>query len=89
MHASFLSQHLADELVLFVAPKVFGHSGLTWSGALGPRAPAVELTQLSAELVGGDVLITGLFPPRVPRRRAAQRPTARSVEPSKRLATVK
>lgn len=59
-HAEFLKAGLFDELVLFVAPKVFGHDGLTWSGLLGVREPsaAIALENLHAEPVGDDLMIT-------------------------------
>ena len=59
-HAEFLKAGLFDELVLFVAPKLFGHDGLTWSGLLGVKDPAaaIELEHLHAELVGEDLMLT-------------------------------
>lgn len=59
-HAEFLKAGLFDELVLFIAPKLFGHDGLTWSGLLGIREPAeaVQLENLHAETVGEDLMIT-------------------------------
>ncbi|MFO0597666.1 MAG: bifunctional diaminohydroxyphosphoribosylaminopyrimidine deaminase/5-amino-6-(5-phosphoribosylamino)uracil reductase RibD [Myxococcaceae bacterium] len=58
-HRRFLSQDLADELVLFVAPKLFGHEGLTWSGVLGVKDPgaALQFGPLEATALGGDVML--------------------------------
>lgn len=63
VHGSFLSAGLVDELVLFVAPKLFGHDGLTWSGALGvaDAAKAPRFEQLAAASVGTDLLVTARF----------------------------
>lgn len=68
VHAAFVAQHLADELVLFLAPKLFGRGGLGWLGELGALTPssAPKLAQLSFEAVGDDVLLRGLFAPRRP-----------------------
>jgi diaminohydroxyphosphoribosylaminopyrimidine deaminase/5-amino-6-(5-phosphoribosylamino)uracil reductase len=59
-HRSFLAAGLVDELVLFVAPKLFGHSGLTWSGALAVNDPAkaVQFEALDAVRVGPDLMVT-------------------------------
>ncbi|MEW6433243.1 MAG: bifunctional diaminohydroxyphosphoribosylaminopyrimidine deaminase/5-amino-6-(5-phosphoribosylamino)uracil reductase RibD [Myxococcota bacterium] len=60
VHQSFLRAGLADEVVLFVAPKLFGDPGLTWTGALGVERPeqAVRLEGLEARPVGPDLMIT-------------------------------
>lgn len=60
VHRSFLEAGLVDELVLFVAPKLFGHGGLTWSGALGVKDPskALQFEALDAVRVGPDLMIT-------------------------------
>ncbi len=59
VHGSFLKAGLWDELWLFVAPKLFGHEGLTFSGALGiaqaSRAPVVQIA--SVDRVGEDLLV--------------------------------
>ena len=59
-HRSFLAGGLVDELVLFVAPKLFGHGGLTWSGALGVSDPstALQFDALDAVRVGPDLMVT-------------------------------
>lgn len=65
VHGSFLRAGLADEVVLFVAPKLFGDPGLTWTGALGVSSPerAVQLDGLAARPVGPDLLITARLRP--------------------------
>ncbi len=59
VHGSFLEAGLVDELMLFMAPKLFGHGGLTWSGALEVKDPskAVRFESLDAVRVGPDLLI--------------------------------
>lgn len=66
VHGAFLSAGLFDELVLFVAPSVFGHAALTWTGGLLAKTPAKALRfeGLHAERVGDDLMVTA-------RRRAA------------------
>lgn len=77
VHASFLRAGLADEVVLFIAPVLFGDPGLTWTGALGVAAPerAPRLEALSVATVGPDLMITG---------RLAQRGASRSGSSSRR-----
>lgn len=60
VHGAFLEAGLVDELMLFMAPRLFGHGGLTWSGALDVKDPAkaLEFESLTAERVGPDLLIT-------------------------------
>jgi diaminohydroxyphosphoribosylaminopyrimidine deaminase/5-amino-6-(5-phosphoribosylamino)uracil reductase len=60
VHESFLREGLADEVVLFVAPKLFGDPGRTWTGALGVEDPdrAVRLEGLEAKSVGPDLMIS-------------------------------
>ncbi|PTL82420.1 bifunctional diaminohydroxyphosphoribosylaminopyrimidine deaminase/5-amino-6-(5-phosphoribosylamino)uracil reductase RibD [Vitiosangium sp. GDMCC 1.1324] len=59
MYGSFLRAELADELLLFVAPKLIGSEGLSWTGSLGVKQMARALTvgKLSFEQVGDDLLI--------------------------------
>ncbi len=59
MYGSFLRQELADELLLFVAPKLIGGEGLSWSGSLGIKqmARALTVNTLSFEQVGEDLLL--------------------------------
>ena len=63
--ASLLREGLADELLLFLAPKLIGADGISWTGDLGVRrmASALKLRHLSVEAVGEDVLIRALLPP--------------------------
>ena len=59
MYGSFLRESLADELLLFVAPKLIGSEGLSWSGSLGVKQMGRALTvgKLSFEQVGEDLLL--------------------------------
>lgn len=59
LHSSFLKSGLWDELLLFVAPKLAGHEGLTWSGRLGvsQMTKAITLGALTVEPVGPDLLL--------------------------------
>ncbi len=65
-HASFLRGGWCDELLLFMAPKLFGRDGLTWSGGLGIASPsrALQLEELRALSVGPDVMLSALCRPR-------------------------
>jgi len=60
LHACFLHQGLADELVLFIAPKLIGGDGLSWVGSLGVRRmrEALQLADLSVARVGEDLLVS-------------------------------
>lgn len=60
LYASMLREHLVDELVLFVAPKIFGGEALTWSGLLGVKSvrSALQYELLHVEHVGSDLLVT-------------------------------
>ena len=64
VHQSFLEAGLVDELVLFMAPKLFGHGGLTWSGALQVNDPAkaLQFETLDAVRVGPDLMVTARRP---------------------------
>jgi diaminohydroxyphosphoribosylaminopyrimidine deaminase/5-amino-6-(5-phosphoribosylamino)uracil reductase len=66
VHAAFLEAGLADEVALFVAPTLFGHGGLTWSGplAVGRVREALRLEPLEAEPVGPDLFVRALLPRR-------------------------
>lgn len=57
--SSFLREGLADELLLFIAPKLVGAEGLTWSGGLGVRkmAQAMALGPPEIERLGPDLLL--------------------------------
>jgi diaminohydroxyphosphoribosylaminopyrimidine deaminase / 5-amino-6-(5-phosphoribosylamino)uracil reductase len=57
--ASALAADLWDELWVFVAPKLVGAKGLTWSGELPVRrmAGALAVGELEIQKVGKDVLL--------------------------------
>ena len=57
--SSVLSQGLADELWVFVAPKLVGAGGLTWTGSLPVKAmaSAMAVGELQVEKIGTDVLV--------------------------------
>jgi diaminohydroxyphosphoribosylaminopyrimidine deaminase/5-amino-6-(5-phosphoribosylamino)uracil reductase len=79
---SLLRDRLADELWVFLAPKVVGKSGLSWVGELGVArmARALELGTLEVERCGKDVLLRSLLqPPAAPSQEAL---TATSRRPS-------
>lgn len=60
VHGSFLRAGLVDEALIFVAPKLFGADGLTWSGLLGVGAAddALRFELESVSRVGPDLLIS-------------------------------
>jgi diaminohydroxyphosphoribosylaminopyrimidine deaminase/5-amino-6-(5-phosphoribosylamino)uracil reductase len=62
--ASLIRERLADELVLFIAPKLVGGGGISWTGDLRTdrMAKALKLKQLSIEPSGEDVLLRSLLP---------------------------
>ena len=57
---SFLKEKLADELLLFIAPKIIGASGISWAGELGVNemAKALKLDATKVERVGDDILVS-------------------------------
>jgi diaminohydroxyphosphoribosylaminopyrimidine deaminase/5-amino-6-(5-phosphoribosylamino)uracil reductase len=59
VHQQFLDARLFDELWVFVAPKLVGAEGLTWSGNLGieQMKNALQLHLESVERIGDDVLV--------------------------------
>ena len=59
VHQQFLEQDLFDELWLFVAPKLAGGEGVTWSGELGIKrmADAKGLVVNAVERLGDDLLM--------------------------------
>lgn len=61
-HGSFLTEELVDELVLFVAPTIFGADGVSWAGLVGLTDPrrAKRFGPLHAESLDGDVMLTAL-----------------------------
>jgi diaminohydroxyphosphoribosylaminopyrimidine deaminase/5-amino-6-(5-phosphoribosylamino)uracil reductase len=63
LYASFLREHLADALALFLAPKLIGTSGLSWAGDLGVKemTQALKVKDLSFERFGDDVLLQALL----------------------------
>jgi len=63
MYGSFLRERLADELVLFLAPKLLGREGLSWAGDLGVKemAQALSVKDLTFEQVGQDILLRSLL----------------------------
>ncbi|HVZ81291.1 MAG TPA: bifunctional diaminohydroxyphosphoribosylaminopyrimidine deaminase/5-amino-6-(5-phosphoribosylamino)uracil reductase RibD [bacterium] len=63
VHASFLEEGLADELHLFVAPKVIGGKAPSWAGGKGVTDPnlAVRLKGLEVEPLAGDLWVHGTF----------------------------
>ena len=60
--ASLLQAELVDELWLFLAPKVIGAEGVTWSGPLGRArmADALVVQGATLEPVGPDWLLRGV-----------------------------
>ncbi|AGC46503.1 riboflavin biosynthesis protein RibD [Myxococcus stipitatus DSM 14675] len=63
MYGSFLREHLADELALFLAPKLLGREGLSWAGDLGVKemAQALSVKDLTFEQHGQDILLQALL----------------------------
>jgi len=63
MYGSFLRERLADELALFLAPKLIGSQGLSWSGDLGVKlmSQALQLKDISFERIGEDLLLQARF----------------------------
>jgi diaminohydroxyphosphoribosylaminopyrimidine deaminase / 5-amino-6-(5-phosphoribosylamino)uracil reductase len=64
LFGTLLREGLADELVVFIAPKLIGGAGLSWSGNLGIRemAKALKVGALSVEAVGEDLRVTAMLP---------------------------
>jgi diaminohydroxyphosphoribosylaminopyrimidine deaminase/5-amino-6-(5-phosphoribosylamino)uracil reductase len=62
VHQEFLKQGCFDELLLFLAPTVFGHDGLTWTGLLGVTSPtrALRLKDVKVQQVGDDVMVSAV-----------------------------
>lgn len=81
VHASLLAQRLADELVLYVAPKVVGGPAPSWVGGAGLASMQAALPFVFDEAVtwlGGDLRLTAVPRPvpepaltSAPARRAA------------------
>lgn len=64
LFGSLVRAQLADELWLFLAPKLVGAEGRSWLGALGlsRMADAVRLHELTVEPSGEDLLLRALLP---------------------------
>ncbi len=60
---TLLKERLADELLLFMAPKVVGSGGLSWVGDLGvsSMARALQVESLEIERHGRDLLLKSLL----------------------------
>lgn len=63
LYGSFLREGLADALALFLAPKLIGAQGLSWTGDLGVKVmgEALAVKDLSLERLGEDLLIQAKF----------------------------
>jgi diaminohydroxyphosphoribosylaminopyrimidine deaminase/5-amino-6-(5-phosphoribosylamino)uracil reductase len=63
LYGSFLREGLADALALFLAPKLIGAKGLSWTGDLGVKLMGEALTvkDLSFERFGEDLLLQAKF----------------------------
>ncbi|MFY2557272.1 bifunctional diaminohydroxyphosphoribosylaminopyrimidine deaminase/5-amino-6-(5-phosphoribosylamino)uracil reductase RibD [Corallococcus terminator] len=63
MYGSFLREHLADELALFLAPKLLGRQGMSWAGDLGVKemTQALSVKDLTFEQHGQDILLQALL----------------------------
>jgi diaminohydroxyphosphoribosylaminopyrimidine deaminase/5-amino-6-(5-phosphoribosylamino)uracil reductase len=63
MYGSFLRDRLADELALFLAPKLIGSQGISWSGELGVKlmSQALQLKDATFEQLGEDLLLQARF----------------------------
>ncbi len=63
VHASFLKEKLADELSLFISPKILGGKAPSWVGGQGVSTPqsAFRLQNEKIEKFGEDFCITGIF----------------------------
>ncbi len=63
VHASFLREKLADEVALFVSPKILGGKGPSWVGGEGIENPnqAPYLKDVHIEKLGQDFLLQGRF----------------------------
>jgi diaminohydroxyphosphoribosylaminopyrimidine deaminase/5-amino-6-(5-phosphoribosylamino)uracil reductase len=61
VHGAFLAAGLADEVALFVAPKLIGAGGVPFIGVDGPAkmADAWRLGALSTRRLGEDILVVG------------------------------
>lgn len=55
----FLAQGLVDKVFFFVAPKVFGCSGLASFGELSSAGRPLQFSAVRVQILGKDVLIEG------------------------------
>ncbi len=64
LYGTVLRERLADELCLFLAPKLVGASGLSWVGELGVEemGKALHLEDVRFEAVGRDMLVRARLP---------------------------
>ncbi len=62
-YGSFLERGLADELLVFIAPKVVGSRGLSWTGRVQSKrmSGAVELEDVVIRPEGSEVLLRGVL----------------------------
>lgn len=63
LYGSFLREGLADALALFLAPKLIGAKGLSWTGDLGVKlmGEALAVKDLTFERFGEDLLLQAKF----------------------------
>ncbi|HXU69013.1 MAG TPA: dihydrofolate reductase family protein [Polyangia bacterium] len=61
VHGAFIAAGLADEVALFVAPKLIGAGGVPLLGVDGPTkmADAWRLGAVSTRRLGDDILVVG------------------------------
>ncbi len=59
--ASFLAEKVADEVALFVSPKIFGGKAPSWVGGIGIENPNIApcLKDIQVQKVGKDLLLAG------------------------------
>ncbi|MGD2095184.1 MAG: bifunctional diaminohydroxyphosphoribosylaminopyrimidine deaminase/5-amino-6-(5-phosphoribosylamino)uracil reductase RibD [Phycisphaerales bacterium] len=58
---SFIKEDLADEIVVYIAPKIFGTQGsIDITGPMAELAKAIDLHYVDIERFGNDVRISGL-----------------------------
>jgi len=60
---AFIDQGLADELVVFIAPKLVGSGGLSWTGRVDVKnmSEAIALEEVAIFRRGRDALVRGLL----------------------------
>jgi diaminohydroxyphosphoribosylaminopyrimidine deaminase/5-amino-6-(5-phosphoribosylamino)uracil reductase len=78
MLASFLKENLADEIIVYVAPKILGSRGSAGvTGAMAALSDAVDLQNVAIKNFGEDVRLSGLTEKAV---RELSNPTDRSAK---------